>query len=293
MQPADTQRTLPPGAPADLIGRLAAAFAAEPAVVAVALGGSRGGGGIGWDDASDLDLEVVTSGTLAPEARQRILRAAGAPDARPANPGFWGDADEWRDGATGILVDASYFDAAWLEDQLDRVLVRHLPSLGYSTCLWHTVRTCTPVHDPLGRLAALVRRAAVPYPGPLRRAVIAHNRAALRGFPSAWEEQVARAAGRRDAVAVNHRLAGLLASYVDILFALNRAPHPGEKRLLEAVTERCPERPPAALDDLEAILAIPATRATGLPDLVRHLLDDLDALLAGTSDRDEELLPAP
>jgi hypothetical protein len=161
------------------------------------------------------------------------------------------------------------------------VLVRHEPSLGYSTCFWHTIRGGLALHDPDGWLAALKVRAAVPYPDALRAAIVARNRAALRGFPSAWEVQVGKAERRGDLVAANHRVAGLLASCFDIVFAVNRVPHPGEKRLLGAVAERCPVRPPAFEADVRAVLAAAAAGDGSLGAATARLLDGIDLMLAG------------
>jgi hypothetical protein len=56
-------------------------------------------------------------------------------------------------------------------------------------------------------------------------------------------------------VSVNHRLAPWLASYFDILFALNRALHPGEKRLALYVEEECLCKPEHWKEDLDEALA--------------------------------------
>ena len=52
-----------------------------------------------------------------------------------------------------------------------------------------------------------------------------------------------KAVARGDLVSFNYRVAALLASTFDILFALNRLPHPGEKRLLAFAAQHCPLRP--------------------------------------------------
>ncbi len=273
----DTQHAL-------LADRVAGLLAGEPEVRAVALGGSRGAGGVAWDEWSDMDLEVFTRSPLSDATRARVLDLAGAPSRALPLRDFWGSADEWRDPETGINVDVTYFDAAWMADQLDRVLVRHEPSLGYSTCFWHTIRGCEPLFDRDGWLGDLRERAAVDYPEALRHNIVDHNLRALRGFASAWEEQVGRAARRGDLVSVNHRLTGLLASYFDVLFALNRVPHPGEKRLLCAAVGLCPRRPPEMEPAVTEVLRTATSDLAGLPDRVGRLLDSLVAI-TGSLDR--------
>jgi hypothetical protein len=125
-----------------------------------------------------------------------------------------------------------YRSPAWIEDQLDRVLLRHEASIGYSTCFWYNVLHSEALLDPHDRYAGLQRRARVPYPEPLRRAIVAKNYPLLRRNQSSYRAQIALALERRDAFSVQHRVTALLASYFDVWFALAGEPHPGEKRLL-------------------------------------------------------------
>jgi hypothetical protein len=47
----------------------------------------------------------------------------------------------------GIEVDVIYWDTAWIEEQLERVIVRHQASMGYSTCFWNTITKAVPLFD--------------------------------------------------------------------------------------------------------------------------------------------------
>jgi hypothetical protein len=262
-----------------LARRVAGLFIALPQVEAVALGGSRGAGGIGHDPFSDIDVYVFTRGDIDLAVRRGIVDAAGGASHADLGLTFWGPGDEWLDAATRIHVDVVYFEADWMADQLDRVLVRHEARLGYSTCFWHTVRSSLILEDPRGWFAALKDRGRGAYPEDLRRNVIELNHAVLRGPLPSYSAQVAMAARRGDLVSVNHRLTGLLASYFDVLFAFNAVPHPGEKRLVEAAS-RLARTPEGMTTDLRDLLETATTDLSGLPVRVDRLLDRLDALLA-------------
>lgn len=264
---------------ASLARRVARLFIELPQVEAVALSGSHGAGGVGHDRVSDIDLYVCTRGDIDLAVRRGIVDAAGGATHADIGLTFWGPGDEWLDAVTGIHVDVVYFDAGWMADQLDRVLVRHEASLGYSTCFWHTIRGSLVLEDPRGWLAALKARSRGTYPEALRQNVIELNHAALRGLLPSYSTQVAKAARRGDLVSVNHRLTGLLASYFDVLFAFNRVSHPGEKRLVEAAS-RLARTPEGMAADLRDILETATTDLSGLPVRVDRLLDLLDAVLA-------------
>lgn len=259
---------------------IAAEFAALPTVTAVALAGSSA---TGMTDAhSDYDLYVYADPLPTPADRAAIADRL-ADHAHPVeidNP-YWGSEDAWIDRASGRKADLIYWSPGWIEGELQRVLGEHRASLGYSTCLWHTVRQSTAVFDRIGWFDRLRQRADQPYPEPLRRAIIALNYPVLgRALPS-YRTQIALAVERRDLLSVQHRVTALLASTFDILFALNRALHPGEKRLLAHALVSCPVRP-AHLEQHVTALVASLAAPWGTPGTLAALdalLGELDAVL--------------
>lgn len=264
--------------PMMLAHRLAEAFAALPEVVAVALAGSHATGAS--DERSDIDLYVYVSASI-----DLATRAALAGKGAEIDNQVWEPGDEWRDAATGIGVDVMYRDPEWITAQLDRVLIEYQASVGYSTCFWYNVRTSQALFDRDGWYEALRQRAQQDYPEPLRHAIIAKNHPILRERRSSYLHQIDSALARADRVSLNHRLTALLASYFDILFAVNRLAHPGEKRLVATAQTQCTLIPVSMADDIEALLTTDTNDVSWRARLVR-LIDRLDDLLIS-----EQLLP--
>ena len=95
---------------------------------------------------------------------------------------------------------------------------------------------------------------------------------------SSYRYQIERALARNDWVSINHRVAALLASYFDILFAVNHLLHPGEKRLVAFVETHCRLAPAGMNSRLHELLAAVAFDQSLLQKL-DALLDGLDELL--------------
>jgi predicted nucleotidyltransferase len=258
---------------------IAALFAELSSVEAVALAGSSTAGTS--DRYSDIDLYIYSPEDVPVEARAAIIRSRAAVQAEVDNR-FWETGDEWDElGPEGDLlhVDVMFRAPAWIEGELARVLDRHEASIGYTTALWHNVRTSRILFDRRGWLAELKQVAERSYPDLLAQAIIAKNYPLLRGSFVAYPGQIGRAAERHDTVSVNHRIAALLASYFDVLFALNRVPHPGEKRLLAAAA-RLPYVPTDMVTRVEALLTASAPHTSADAGRCAELLiDGIERLL--------------
>jgi hypothetical protein len=259
-----------------LARRVALLYAELPQVEAVALGGSRAGEGA--DASSDIDLYVYYREAVSLEVRRQI--ASPATSAEIGN-NFWEPGDEWVDAETGVSVDVMFRHVEWMSERLDGVLNKHWASVGYSTCFWYNVLNSQILFDRQAWFLALQKEAQRPYPRVLKRAVIATNFPILRRNLSSYVHQIELAIRRADLVSVNHRVTALLASYFDILFALNEQPHPGEKRLVHLAAKLCSKLPEDFPQAVHELLATLPGRDRQIIDKANDLLDGLESLLRG------------
>ncbi len=268
--------------PLALSQQIAAMYGSLPQVETVALAGSHTTGHAGPD--SDIDLYVYLREELPVDVRASMIRMRA--ERMEINNQFWEPGDEWIEAGTHVAVDVMYRSKAWIEGQLDRVLVRHEASAGYSTCFWYNVLTSHVLYDRDGWYRAIQERARQPYPEPLWRAIIAKNHPILRATISSYLHQLEKATARGDLVSVNHRVAALLASYFDILFAVNRMPHPGEKRLVEMAEAQCAKRPEGMCEQVSGLIRASGVGNQDMIAQIEALVEELDELL-----RAEKLLP--
>ncbi|MFZ1396134.1 MAG: nucleotidyltransferase domain-containing protein [Candidatus Promineifilaceae bacterium] len=260
-----------------LANQIADQYAALPQVEAVALGGS-----LATQQASagsDIDLYVYSHQELAVAARTTIAQNGASHS--EVNNQFWEPGDEWIDATTGIHVDVMFRSTNWIESQLEHILVKHQASVGYSTCFWHNVLTSTPLFDRTNWYDNVKKMAQRPYPPQLQQNIIAKNFPILRNTLSSYLYQINSAVRRADTVSLNHRVAALLASYFDILFALNELPHPGEKRLLHLAITQCLLLPDNMREQVNNLLTASTEnaydRTNALVDGLKKLLDEQGA----------------
>jgi predicted nucleotidyltransferase len=252
-----------------------AALANLPDVACVMLAGSRATGTS--DETSDYDLYVYSDRDIAADARRVWL--APCCGAMEWDNRFWEPGDE-GELADGVPVDIMYRRFDGFEDSLARVVETCEASVGYTTCFWASLLASRILFDRAGRGAALKARFSVAYPAALQRAIVAKNLPLIAGIRSSYLHQIEKALRRADAVSVSHRVAALLASWFDVVFAVHAAPHPGEKRLL-AHLAALPDVPHDAARDIVALLAAAGSCDAALPALVQRLDERLRGWLDG------------
>jgi hypothetical protein len=228
------------------------------------------------DSLSDYDLYVY-SRTPLPLATRKSVIASRASEYQLENT-FWGLEDEWieRDGKRFNMMYRSCQEA---EEEVHRRLVQHVASLGYTTADCFTISQSKSLVDHNCWLANLQHRTRGAYPHELLEAILQKNRPVLGGgMQSCYLQQIKASIARQDPVSLNHRVAAWLSSYFDILFAINRQFHPGEKRLL-VYAENLATLPSNVLLDIPQLCAFAGTMGAEIVAHLEAMLERLDEKL--------------
>lgn len=239
-----------------------------PQVEAIALGGSRANGV--FDEFSDYDVYVYVTAEIDSKVRGKLL----APycSEMEINNHYW----EFEDNVilkSGVGMDIIYRPMDKFDQFISYTVFDCHASNGYSTCFWHNIITSQIVYDSNGKYTKLKEKFSVPYPEELRKNIIDKNMKLLTGVLPSYDKQIKKALDRQDFVSVNHRIAGFLASYFDVIFAVNRLTHPGEKRLVQLCKERCEVLPKDFEENLNKLLTEKPTSE------ITNIIDDMTAKL--------------
>ena len=219
-------------------------------VEAIALGGSRATGRN--DKKSDYDVYVYITNSIDENVRRNILdKYCGYME---IGNSFW----ELEDDVTlknGIDMDIIYRNIDDFEKMVSSVVIDCVPWNGYTTCMWHNLITSQIVLDKNGKLSGLQAKYQIKYPEKLKKNIISNNLKLLSGTLPAYDMQIKKAESRGDLVSVNHRVTEFLASYFDIIFALNEMTHPGEKRMQSICSTECRILPDRFNENLNRLFA--------------------------------------
>lgn len=204
-------------------------------VAAIVLGGSSTAKIA--DNHSDYDIYIYGEQEPPVDERRRIAQKY-ADYMEIDNHNFeTGDVYILRE--TSKPVDIMYRTLSSIEANIKWVWEECNASLGYTTCFVDNVNKSEILFDRTGWFKALQQRTCTPYPEKLALNIIKKNFAYLKDAMFSFYDQLFSAVKRQDYVSINHRTAAFLASYFDVIFALNRVMHPGEKQLVRLALCHC------------------------------------------------------
>ena len=237
-------------------------------VEAIALGGSRATGRN--DEKSDYDVYVYITARIDEKERRTILDKYCK--YMEIGNSFW----ELEDDVTlrdGIDMDIIYRDMKEFENMVSSVVMDCVSWNGYTTCMWHNLITSMVVLDKNGKLNALQEKYRIPYPKKLKENIVSNNLKLLSGMLPSFDMQIKKAENRGDLVSVNHRVTEFLASYFDIIFALNEMTHPGEKRMQSICSKECSILPDNFDENLDRLFA--GMFRNNISSVIRDMVDEI------------------
>ena len=192
---------------------------------------------------------------------------------------FWEQEDDGILTEGNIEVEIIYRDLNWIDSSLKRTLLEFQANTGYTTCFWSNFINSIILYDKNDELNKLQEKYRISYPKELKENIIKKNYPLLKKQMPAYYNQIEKALKRNDFVSVNHRIAAFLASYFDIIFAINEMSHPGEKKLFKIISDNNLKIPKEMYKNIETILKLTATSSFDILLEIDDLVNGLDILL--------------
>ena len=115
----------------------------------------------------------------------------------------------------------------------------------------------------------------IPYPDKLKDNIISKNMRLLTGNLPSYDMQIKKALKRGDMVSVNHRTAAFMESYFDIIFALNKLTHPGEKRMVQYAIQDAEILPEDFEKNIEDLFTNMYTDSNAFVETLEKIIDSL------------------
>lgn len=208
----------------------------NPQVVAIAIAGSRAIGN--GDSKSDYDVYIYCNNEDdLPEDIRNDIYSKYCSEIEVGNKYF-----EYEDNVVlncGVPADIIFRSLDMIKNIQKYVVDDCGAMLGYTTAFWHTLKISCIYYDKTGEFTEIQKKYDIPYPEQLRKNIITKNMKMLNGVLPSYDKQIKKAVQRNDIVSICHRTTAYIESYFDVIFALNRMTHPGEKRLVDICKNKC------------------------------------------------------
>lgn len=164
------------------------------------------------------------------------------------------------------------------ENELKKRLIDYKCDLGFSTCDLATIFNGLILYDNKKYYQNLKEKYSFPYPKKLAESIIAFNKKMINGRVMSIDKQILKAIKRNDFIVIQRWCSQYIASYFDILFALNKTYHTGEKRMLQFAIDNFDILP----DKFEfSILALARYNDTiDYEKLLLDMIQSLDSILS-------------
>ena len=154
-----------------------------------------------------------------------------------------------------ICFDFTYRDLSFAENEINYIWRECNSKIGYTTAFLYNIKNSKIIYDKDSKFQNIQNELNKEYPDKLKENIIKKNLAVMKDKKCAsFFEQLEKAIKRKDIVSVNHRVSAILTSYFDILLALNKELHPGEKKLIKYVYKLCKLIPENFEDDIANII---------------------------------------
>lgn len=260
-----------------IIEKLVSEYMKLDEVEAITLAGSRASGRN--DSQSDIDLDLFVTRAI-PIAKRREI-ASKFSDCMEIGNEFFGSSDEFITRDSLIDIDICFFDLEEIRQNLASVMEDVQAQTGYTTCFVYNVLNAEVLYDRNQELKHLRKKYQHVYPRSLKQAIVDKNYPILRNAFSSYYHQIEKAISRGDLNSINHRVTAFLASYYDIIFAINGVLHPGEKRLLSITESICVIYPPHTNQYVQTIIKSIGVDDQCLLQTLNLFVDELEILLKG------------
>lgn len=170
-----------------------------------------------------------------------------------------------------ICFDFMYRDLSFVENEINYIWKNCNSKIGYTTAFLYNIKNSKIIYDKDFKFKSLQEELNKEYPNKLKENIINKNLAVMKDKKcTSFFEQLEKAIKRKDIISVNHRITAILSSYFDILFALNKELHPGEKKLIKYVYKLCKLIPENFEKDIKNIVAC---------ELNENILENINCLI--------------